>query len=140
VLAPGGRLCVVEFHPVLAMFDDAGALDRSYFQDGPCFVAEGIGDYVGGSGPALWPGEYVDTPEFSNPHPVWEFAHTLGEIVSAVAAAGLVVEILREYPYSNGCRFFASMFEQPGRRWTMPRPSPPLMFALACRRPEGASS
>ena len=74
---------------------------------------------------------------FKNPEGCHEFVHTLGAIVDAVARAGLVIEQLPEYPYSNGCKFFSTMVDLGQRRWGMPpgAPAVPLMYGLSARRP-----
>ncbi|MEG1609876.1 MAG: hypothetical protein RR317_01680, partial [Bilophila sp.] len=61
----------------------------------------------------------------------------LGDVLTALARAGLTLECLHEYPYSNGWRGFTDMQELPGRRYTVPEgmPSLPLMFGLSARKP-----
>jgi hypothetical protein len=58
--------------------------------------------------------------------------HGLGDIVTALAKAGLRIDELREYPHANGCRVNPSLVESEGRRWTWPPgvARVPLMFAL----------
>ncbi|MHB9034700.1 MAG: class I SAM-dependent methyltransferase, partial [Anaerolineae bacterium] len=47
ILAPGGRLVLVEFHPFLSMLDEHWQLAFPYFAASePAFYQEGIGDYV----------------------------------------------------------------------------------------------
>ncbi len=54
------------------------------------------------------------------------------DVVTALLGAGLKLEIFREYPYSNGCKFFDRMRPAPGLRWLMPEgvPDLPLMFSV----------
>lgn len=89
LLGPGAPLAIYETHPVLEMFDpesaDPFALARSYFETAPHVEAAAI-TYDGAKGEA--PASY------------W-FGHTLGEIVTACAAAGLAVERLTEHAHSN---------------------------------------
>lgn len=136
VLEPGGALVVMEFHPVAYQFDEGLRLRWSAFDEGPIFSPDGVGDYVGQSGPSLAPSGFVEQPEpFVNPNPCYERMWGLGEIVSAVAEAGLRVEALVEYPYLNGCRFYDGS-RPDGRRWLLPEGVPPFpqMFGLRARR------
>ncbi len=140
VLAPGGRLVVVEFHPVLNLFDDAGRIGVGYSVGGGGRRIEwpqGVGDYVAASEGALPAGEHVVASEpFKNPEPCHEFEWSVADVVDAVARAGLRVEGVREWPYSNGCKFFPSMVAAPGRRWVLADGSPkvPLMYGLVASR------
>jgi hypothetical protein len=100
--------------------------------------AQGIDDYVARSGPGLLHGATYEpgVVDFANPEACHEFEHSLADVVDAVARAGLVVEQLREWPYSNGCRFFSTMRDLGDRRWGMPDGAPriPLMYGLTARR------
>lgn len=137
VLAPGGRFVYVEFHPLIWSFDEEFRATRDpYFAPGRAFV-EPVGDYVGKSGAALAPSGFVATSDAPpNPHPAHSFQWTLGDIVTAVAGAGLTVERLEEYPYANGAKSIASMVEGAGGRMTPPEgiAAVPLMFGLRARR------
>ena len=139
VLEPGGRFVLVEFHPLLDIFDEEMKLVFPYFTDGAASsYPEGIGDYVADSREGLAPGGLSEgVREFRNPHPSHEWHWGLGDVVSAVAAAGLRIETLREYPYSNGWMPFRGMRRGPGRRMYPPDgvPSLPLMFGLVARHP-----
>lgn len=99
-LRPGGRLLVYEIHPVsdmLAVPEDAcfdpqepKKLAYSYFKSEPFVDNYGMG-YVAGKA-------YESKPFVS-------FNHTLGEIVTGVAAAGLTLESLAEYDYDVSGNF-----------------------------------
>lgn len=138
VLAPGGRLVVVEFHPFAMVYDEHWRLAYPYFGDGQSLTWEnGIGDYVADAGEALAPSGYEQGVQgFVNPHPSHEFQWGLGEVVSALLEAGLTLTALREYPYANGAKLLAGMRETPGRRMIPPEgvPSLPLMYGLAARK------
>tara|TARA_R100000365_G_C2732570_1_gene62543 strand:- start:338 stop:1174 length:837 start_codon:yes stop_codon:yes gene_type:complete len=94
LLAPGGELVIYETHPFLEMFDPSSAdpfsPSQSYFDCGPhanedTITYDGSDDGSdGGQGPVSW----------------W-FSHTMGEIVSAAIAVGLMLERFNEYPHSN---------------------------------------
>lgn len=122
VLAPGGRLVVVEFHPLLNLFDEDGNLGA-----GPALGgggarmdwAQGIGDYVAASEGALPAGEHVETQPFANPEPCHEWEWSVPDVVDAVARAGLRIERVVEWPYSNGCKFFPNMVALDGKRWAL---------------------
>lgn len=142
VLSPGGRLVLMEFHPVLGMFDVDLSLRHPYSSGGaPMAIAEGIGDYVAESGGGLLPeGGAAADEAFRNPHPTYEFVWGLGDVVQAVVDAGLRMDTLREWPYSNGWKPFDEMVMDPGRRWRLPDgvPALPLMFGLVAHRPMDA--
>jgi SAM-dependent methyltransferase len=134
VLAPGGRLVVVEFHPVLMMFDEKKQMRFSYFRDGEPITWGGVTDYVGIAEGALSPsGHTAGVTDFKNPHGDWSVDWGIGEVLGAVLAAGLRIETFREYPYSNGCKLLDEMVVTEGNRFTLPPgvPALPLMFSLA---------
>lgn len=90
LLAPGAALVIYETHPILDMFDLDGdtpmVATRSYFDPGPVSFDEIItydGSDAGKGATSYW------------------FPHTMGAIVSAVAAAGLRIERLEEHPHHN---------------------------------------
>jgi SAM-dependent methyltransferase len=85
-LRPGGRLVLVEIHPLYAMVKAAGEplrLDFPYAFDGPRRFDE--------------PGSYADpnAPVEATAEVVW--AHSLGEVVNAAIAAGLRIDALHEH-------------------------------------------
>ena len=91
---------------------------------------------MGASKGLLSPSGHVETEPFVNPHRVHEFLWTLGEIVSAISGpGGMTIELLREYPYSNGCGLFGFLVETEGRRFVTPPQMPdlPLMYGLVAR-------
>lgn len=134
ILAPGGRVVLLDFHPFAMTFDWDWSARLPYFSGGsPESYESGVGDYVALSGDALAPSGYVPSPqEWGNPHPGHEFCWTLGEISTALTGAGLAITTLREYPYSNGAKLFDRMQETPGRRMVPPEdvPNVPLMLGM----------
>lgn len=137
-LRPGGRFAVVDFHPVSNMFDKDWNLVQSYFAAGQVIASPGIADYVAESQGGLTPAGFVaGVTDFTNPEPCFLFQWGLGEVVSALAGAGLIITTLREYAYTNGERPFAAMRELPGRRMVPPErvPAIPLMYGIAARKP-----
>ena len=134
VIAPGGRLVVVDFHPNLAGLDGdwrrRGDLPRGAAPDSS---VEGVSDYVVDAGEALVPWGFEEgEPAFVNPHPCHEFNWSLDDIRSAVEAAGMAIDVCEEYDYLNGARLRPGMRAATGRRWYPPAHagSPPLMFGL----------
>jgi SAM-dependent methyltransferase len=134
VLAPGGRLVMVEFHPLMYVFEEGWRVERSYFaKPGGQHWEEGVEDYVGYSAE----GESAEAARaWANPSPCVEFQWTLGDVVGAVAAAGLCLERFEEHPHSNFWRPFPDMRGDAGGRWHPPTGRElPLMFSLAARAP-----
>jgi SAM-dependent methyltransferase len=85
-LRPGGRLVIVEIHPLYAMVEAAGEplrLDFPYAFDGPRrFDA---------------PGSYADANASVQATAEIVYAHSLGEVVNAAIAAGLRIDALHEH-------------------------------------------
>ena len=138
LLEPGGRFGMVEFHPFSLVFDPQWAPRHDYFAEGPIAEPDGVGDYVADSGETLALDAYhAGVEEFRNPNPAFEFYWGVGEVVSALVEAGLRLERLVEYPYSNGWAGFANMQDLGGGRLAPPPSMPriPLMYGLSATRP-----
>jgi SAM-dependent methyltransferase len=138
VLAPGGRVVLVEFHPFAMVFGWDWSHRKHYFSGGmPESYEHGIGDYVALSDGALTPSGYLDgIQDFVNPHRGHEFRWGLGEVATALLDSGLVVTALREYPYMNAAKLFDRMRELPRKRMVPPEEVPdlPLMVGLVAAR------
>jgi SAM-dependent methyltransferase len=137
VLRPGGHLALLEFHPLIWSFDASGRAIEPYFIAEPLHDA-GVNDYVGTTGSALSPsGWEPGVAKFENPEPTVSRQWTVAQILSAIADAGLRIEVVREYPYTNGCRVLDGMHELPDRRFELAEetPSLPLMFGVRARKP-----
>lgn len=137
-LSPGGRLALVDFHPAAMMFDADWRLANDYYSGGAPLLAEGVGDYVGESDGGLTPaGHEEGVRHFENPEPCHLFRWGLGEVVTALANAGLTLDVLEEYPYANGERQFNRMSERDGRRVIPPEDMPrvPLMYGIRAVKP-----
>ncbi|MFO0597308.1 MAG: class I SAM-dependent methyltransferase [Myxococcaceae bacterium] len=133
VLEPGGRFVYVEFHPLVWSFDAQLALHGDdYFATEP--FLDPVSDYVAESGSGL--GAVETGATVANTIPATSWQHGVGEVVSALAGAGLVLEVLREWPYSNGCRLKPGLVAIEGRRFGWPPgvARVPLMFGLSARR------
>lgn len=133
VLRPGGRLVLLEFHPVVWSLDSNGLGGDPYFTEGPLYELGGVRDYVG---EALAPSGFEPgAVDFANPEPGYGFQWTVAGLVQAVLDAGLRLETLREYPYANGCDVIGGMRRIPGNRYALPEglPDLPLMLGLRAR-------
>lgn len=133
LLNPGGRFGLVEFHPTSNMFNPDWQLAHAYPQGGALLELDGVGDYVGVAGDGLSPAGFAaGIDDFVNPEPCTLYRWSLGEVVTALAQAGLRITTLHEYPYVNGERPFNRMRAGDGRRMYPPDdvPAMPLMYAL----------
>jgi SAM-dependent methyltransferase len=142
-LAPGGRVAVFDFHPLVWSFDEAFHLKDPYFAKGHVF-SDPVSDYVGASGGGLAPSGIVESESegeaaaaFFNPHKAHSYQHPVGDQLTAMIEAGLSITTVREYPYANGCRVNRALVEGEGRRFTTPDgvPNLPLMLGVAAKRP-----
>jgi SAM-dependent methyltransferase len=124
LVAPGGTLYVSEFHPVGDVFGwgDELALSYSYFLDQPT-VDESRGTYA-------------DLHAETHENVSVEWHHPLGEVVSAIAAVGLRVEFLHEYPFTLYPRWTFLEQHDDGTYW-LPgdKPSLPLLYSIRARAP-----
>ena len=138
-LRPGGRLVLLEFHPIAFIFDEQLRPAYPYFGRGRATVnPAGVGDYVGASGELLTPSGWdPGVAEFTNSEPCHEYNWTIADWLSALLRAGLVLDRLVDYPHANGCQIFANMRPLPGRRFAMPEGAPdlPLMCGLVAHKP-----
>ncbi|MCR9247485.1 MAG: class I SAM-dependent methyltransferase [bacterium] len=133
VLRPGGRLVLLEFHPLVWSYGPGGELVEPYFIDG-AIDENGVNDYVGQE---LAPSGFdVGVEEFANPERSFGFQWTIARTIQAIIDSGLRLEVFREYPYANGCELFDGMSKVEARRFAMPegKPSMPLMFGLVAGR------
>jgi SAM-dependent methyltransferase len=119
LLAPGGHLYLVEFHPLTNTVFAEESLDLKY----PYFTDV----------PFQWdePGTYADLTAKTEHNRSIEFQHTLADIVTAVAGAGLRVEWLHEHEHTLFERWpFLERHEDRTYRLPAGTPSLPLMFSL----------
>ncbi len=120
-VAPGGFLYLAEFHPVFWMFDnDLERVAYPYLNAG-VIAEESAGTYADHVAP-------IQQAEYG-----WN--HGLGEVVSALTAAGLEIEFLHEFDYSpwNFSRVFvevgANRFQVRGLEGKLP-----LTYSIRARR------
>jgi SAM-dependent methyltransferase len=137
ILDRGGRIVLIEFHPVSNMFDRDWRLTSNYPAGGRVLTTHGVDDYVRESGGGLTPSGFESgAQDFRNPEPCYLFQWGLGEVVSALIDAGLRLTALREYPYINGERPFNNMRAGEDRRMYPPDgvPAIPLMYGLVAEK------
>ncbi|MET9336407.1 class I SAM-dependent methyltransferase [Nonomuraea sp. NPDC003804] len=121
LLKPGGFLYLAEFHPFgdILDFEDGSRVAFDYFDRRPQ-----VEDY---------PHTYTGTEVLRNATSV-QFAHGLGEIVTALAGAGMRVEFLHEHDFTLFPRF--ESLERHGGLYRFPegRPGVPLLYSLRAAR------
>ena len=122
LLVPGGRLHLVEFHPITEIFgDDDLSVANPYFHEGP----------------REWPeedGTYAELEATTVHNASVEFAHPLGEVITAIAARGLRIERLAEHDHTLFPRWPQLRREKGGiYRFPPELPSLPLMYSLVAR-------
>ncbi|GHJ39250.1 bifunctional 2-polyprenyl-6-hydroxyphenol methylase/3-demethylubiquinol 3-O-methyltransferase UbiG [Streptomyces sp. TS71-3] len=129
LLRPGGRLYVVEFHPLLGSLGlTPGA------EDGAELLLRH--DYLEGRGALRRDASrtYTDGPAVRGATECYEWMHGIGEVVTAVTGAGLRVERLRESHELPWPRWPGMVRGESGW-WRLPDTAPrvPLMYALLAR-------
>lgn len=134
-LKPGGFFYILEAHPTARMFP----LDEDMPKAGtfkPFFP------YFHDPAGIRWPAgaDYAD-PRVRQTVDEHGWQHSLGDIVNALAKAGLRVDFLHEFPYCSWPVVAgAELVEQPGEahRYFARRDNPqlPLMFSLKATKPD----
>lgn len=132
LLRPGGLLYVVEFHPVLNALGpkpDPGA--------GPELTLRH--DYLGDRGAIERDATYTytDGPALTHATVAYEWMHGIGDVVTALVAAGLRVTGLRETDLLPWPRWERMTRTEDGW-WRLPDDDPriPLLYALTVRTPQ----
>jgi SAM-dependent methyltransferase len=123
-LAPGGTFYLADGHPFLGLLADSGPwLDQEgrYFHDPEPVRVERRGSYTG------------DDPDFRQPIS-YQWYHHLGEVVTALADAGLVLDNLREFPWIS-YQALPQMQRDDSGNWRLPGDRLPLSFSLLAHRP-----
>ncbi len=122
-LRPGGRFHLVEFHP---MIDALAGGDELRLK--PWY-------FIGG--PHRWEGkeDYADRDHILE-HPQYQWVHKVGDVVTALVGAGLVLQSLREFPVSaEPLRAFMVPDEDSDRYWRIPDDPVPLTYSVVARKP-----
>lgn len=121
---PGGLLYVAEFHPIHHVFgDDELTVEHPYFRDGPQRWDE--------------PGTYADLDARTTANVTYEWTHGLGDVITAIVDAGLVIELLHEFDHTLFPRWPFLVHDPQARAYRTPdgMPSLPLMFTVRARKP-----
>ncbi|MEU1124313.1 class I SAM-dependent methyltransferase [Streptomyces sp. NPDC005899] len=126
LVAPGGFLYLAEFHPLSECLDDetGSTVTHDYFSRDP-WVDE-------------TPGTYADVGAATVHNRSVEWQHPVGEVVSALAGAGLRIEFLHEHDASIVARY-ASLERHADGYYRPPanRPRIPMMYSVKASRPVG---
>ncbi|MDX6287212.1 MAG: hypothetical protein QOG53_2697 [Frankiales bacterium] len=124
VLRPGGHLALRDLHPLWNMTDslDPLRLDFPYVNTGPkTFSATG---------------SYAAPAADTKHNETVEWAHSLGEIVTAAIASGLVIEQLQEYVEVESDGSDELTRDEDGLfRWRLTDQLLPIEFGLRARKP-----
>ncbi|QDQ12793.1 class I SAM-dependent methyltransferase [Streptomyces spectabilis] len=123
LVAPGGFLYLAEFHPLTDVLDDATGtrIEHDYFARDP-WVEDGPGGYADG-----------DAVTVHNRSVEWQ--HPVGEVVTALARAGLRIDFLHEHDVTLFRRFAALEPRDGLYRYPATSPRVPLMYSLKAGRP-----
>ncbi len=124
LLAPGGELYLVEFHPTEWILDDADpfTIRHPYFTPAPGHQQSETGSYAD----RLAPTEANETRQWNHP---------LGEVVTSLIKAGLRLTELRESD-ATVLQRWPMLEPQADGRFRLPAhlPSLPLMYTLRARK------
>lgn len=127
---PGGRFYITEIHPVAQVFDDQGVAPGELTPRYPYWEHEA---------PLSFPtqGSYADRTATVVTPTEHGWDHGLGEIVTALADAGLQIRSLREFPFVNWPVEFLE--PAPNHTWRLPssvRGELPLFFSILASKPQ----
>lgn len=124
LLRPGGRLYIVEFHPLLNSLGPKPGPG-----EGPELLLRH--DYLGGGGAVHRDATrtYTDGPAVEGATDSYEWMHGIGEVVGALTGAGLTIRRLRESDELPWQRW-PQMERTPSGWWRLPEPRIPLLYGL----------
>lgn len=126
-LAPDGRLYLAEFHPFLSLLP----MGSEGFDGGETRLD---GNYGAGPEPETYDesGTYAD-PELDNDHTRTHFwPHSLGQLLTALAEAGLQISFVHEHTRTPWAAF-EGMRERPDGLYEFPDSDVPLVVSLLAR-------
>lgn len=118
---PGGRLSLVELHPIQQVLDWELEPDGSYFREGP--------ERSDASGTHADPDAEIEQDHTT--YYLWQ--HTLGEIVTIAIQTGFRIDALQEYPYFTHETFGGLERDEQGR-FRLPGDPLPGVFGLTATR------
>ncbi len=106
-LEPHGTFYIAEIHPFASVFYDRCDAEKlevhyPYFHDTEPMRFENQGSYASGGAAGTR-------------HVMYEWAHSLGDVVNALISAGLQIEFLHEFPYA--CYRMFPFLEPDGGGW-----------------------
>ncbi len=117
---------MMEIHPFANVFDDRPdvtdlRIAYSYFDSGP-IKAQSVGSYADRNA------SVVHSVSYS-----WQ--HQLGEVLSQLIGAGLVIDFVHEFPYSI-CATLPQMQQDEDGWWRLPghEDNIPLLFSVRARK------
>lgn len=122
-VADGGRFLLVDIHPLSLILQQTAEADvtgslavaRSYFTDGAPDE------------------ESVKAGQIASP--LYSWRHSLGDVVTALAQAGLTITALREYPHTFWRQFPVLRQDDHGWwRWPNTAPQVPLLYSVLAVR------
>jgi ubiquinone/menaquinone biosynthesis C-methylase UbiE len=127
-LQPGGTFYIVEFHPVMGIFekrDDLLELEVGY-------------PYFATSEPMRFDddGSYADRSAKLSNRVTYSWSHSLADVVSALVNAGLRIDFLHEFAHCSE-QFFPFMEERSPGKWylTKHHGSVPLLYSIKATKP-----
>ena len=118
-LKPGGMFYIIDGHPLMNVFEESETgdlrLEYGYFHEEHRWE---------GGEPSYAGSEIIESP-------VYEWHHSLGEIVTALIGAGLRIEYLHEFPFSS-YRAYPMMTKGDDGLWRFPEhnDSLPQLFSI----------
>jgi len=107
-LAEGGVFYLYDGHPIADIFDDDREPDGSYFDSDP---------------------RRYDGARFGADREHYRTRHTLGDVVTALASAGLDIEFVHEFPFAFWRRWEGMVRDERGR-WTLSGDPLPLSVSI----------
>lgn len=126
LLVPGGRLYLVEIHPITDVFDKDGlTVEHHYFDHGVPSRDE-------------TPGTYADEGADTRNNLTYQWTHTLDAVLSSLLDAGLTIESFSEHD-GTVFRQFGNLESDPtDRTFRFPpgHPRLPLMYSLRAVKSE----
>lgn len=131
LLKPGGMFFIRDDHPMFMTIGEIGSdvpgalqVEQPYFEQPEPLTWEEDGSYADSS----------DAPR--NKHKTnHQWNHSLGEIITALIRAGLVIDEVEETPYSAWCPWPDLMVEEQGRWRLKDNPERlPLQFAITAHK------
>ncbi|MGH8889779.1 MAG: class I SAM-dependent methyltransferase [Acidothermaceae bacterium] len=121
VLKPGGRLVLIDMHPLFLMADSVDPLvfDFPYAADGP----QRFDDQVG---------SYANAEATTEHNTTTQYGHSLAEIITAAIASGFTINHVGEHlaVETDGPRGLATREDDGLMRWRHTNQPLPIMFSL----------